>query len=256
MGLADKPCCALVADYELANMKLDILVVSAHPDDAELGCGGTMIQAAARGRQVGIVDLTKGELGTRGSVEIRKNEASKALEIMGLAVRENLDFRDGFFINDETHQMALIRVIRKYQPDVVLAAAPIDRHPDHPKASALMVTACFLSGLERIKTENDEEPQSSWRPKALYHYMQSIFLNPDFVIDVSDYWETKMKAINAYRSQFFSGGDDPETYISNPNFLKMVEARGIETGHSIGVNYGEGFLADRTLGVKDLFDLM
>jgi len=202
------------------------------------------------------VDLTRGELGTRGSVDIRENEASKAMEIMGLALRENLGFRDGFFTNDETHQMALIQLIRKYQPDIVLAAAPSDRHPDHPRAAALIVVACFLSGLPRIKTENDGVPQSSWRPKALYHYLQSILLNPDFVVDVSSYWETKMKAINAYRSQFFSGGDDPETYISDPNFLKMVEARGVELGHSIGANYGEGFLCDRNLGVKDLFDLL
>jgi bacillithiol biosynthesis deacetylase BshB1 len=236
-------------------MKLDILVLSAHPDDAELGCGGTMIQAVDRGRKVGIVDLTRGELGTRGTVEIRKNEAEKAKEIMGLTMRENLDFRDGFFINDESHQRALIQLIRRYQPDVVLAASPIDRHPDHPRASALIIEACFLSGLPRIETEIDGTTQSSWRPKVLYHYIQSVLLSPDFVVDVSDYWETKMKAVGAYRSQFFSGGDDPETYISNPRFLKMVEARGIELGHSIGVNYGEGFLTDRNIGVKDLFDL-
>lgn len=237
-------------------MKLDILVLSAHPDDAELGCGGTMIQAVARGQQVGIADLTRGELGTRGTVEIRKNEADKSKEIIGLTIRDNLGFRDGFFINDESHQLAMIQLIRKYQPEIVLGAAPNDRHPDHPRASALIIEACFLSGLSRIETKIDGVVQASWRPKALYHYIQSVFINPDFVVDVSDHWETKMKAVKAYHSQFFGGGDEPETYISNPNFLNMVEARGIELGHSIGVKYGEGFLADRNLGVKDLFDLL
>ena len=246
----------MAADYELTNMKLDILVLSAHPDDAELGCGGTIIQAIGRGQNVGMVDLTRGELGTRGTVDIRAREAAEAADILGLASRDNMDFRDSFFINDEAHQMALIEIIRKYQPEIVLAAAPYDRHPDHPRASALIVEACFLSGLSRIQTQIDGKSQIAWRPKAIYHYIQSIHLKPDFVVDVSDHWETKMEAVNAYSSQFSSGGDEPETYISNPNFLKMVEARGIEFGHSIGVKYGEGFLTDRNLGVKDLFDLL
>jgi len=236
-------------------MKLDILVISAHPDDAELGCGGAIAKATKSGKQVGVVDLTKGELGTNGSVEIRQKEADQAKETLGLAVRENMGFRDGFFVNDEIHQMALIQVIRKYQPEIVLAAATEDRHPDHSRASALIVDACFLSGLLRISTESDGVNQPFWRPRSLYHFIQSNFIQPDFILDVSEHWETKMSAIHSYQSQFFSRADEPDTYISNPRFLKMVEARGIEFGHSIGVEYGEGFLVDRNLGVKDLFDL-
>ncbi len=237
-------------------MKLDILVISAHPDDAELGCGGTIVQAISMGQKVGMVDLTRGELGTRGTVAIRAQEAANSAEILGLTYRSNMGFRDSFFINDEAHQLALINEIRKHQPEIVLAAAPRDRHPDHPRASDLIVEACFLSGLSRINTEFDGKPQMAWRPNVLYHYIQSILVKPDFVVDVSYCWETKMKSIKAYQSQFFGGGDDPETYISNPRFIKMVEARGIELGHSIGVDYGEGFLTDRNLGVKDLFDLL
>ena len=236
-------------------MKLDQLVLSAHPDDAELGCGGALCKAVKSGKQVGIIDLTRGELSTRGTVETRNQESDRARDIMGLVVRENMDFRDGFFINDEHHQRALIQVIRKYQPEIVLAAAPHDRHPDHPRASALIVESCFLSGLTRIESESEGVTQTAWRPKALYHYIQSNFIKPDFILDVSDYWEIKMEAIHAYKSQFFNG-DGPETYISNPNFMKMVEARGVEFGHSIGVKYGEGFLVDRNLGVNDLFDLL
>ncbi len=237
-------------------MKLDILVFSAHPDDAELGCGGTVAQAVAAGRKVGIVDLTKGELGTRGTVAIREKEAQAASDILGLTVRENLGFRDGFFTDDETHQMALVRVIRKYRPEIVLAAAPDDRHPDHPRAARLIVTSCFLAGLLRVESEDSGNSQDPWRPSVVYHYIQSIFLTPTFVVDVSSSWEVKMKAIKAFTSQFSNEGDDPETYISNPRFLKMVESRAVELGHSIGVDYGEGFIADRNLGVKDLFDLL
>lgn len=237
-------------------MKLDILVFSAHPDDAELGCGGTIVQAVATGKKVGIIDLTKGELGTRGSIAIREKEAQSASEILGLTIRENLGFRDGFFTNDETHQMELIRVIRKYRPDIVLAAAPDDRHPDHPRAAQLIVESCFLAGLIKVISEDSESAQDAWRPSVLYHYIQSIYLTPTFVVDVSSSWETKQKAINAYTSQFSNSGDGPETYISNPRFLRMVEARAIELGHSIGADYGEGFIANRNVGVKHLFDLL
>ena len=237
-------------------MKLDILVFSAHPDDAELGCGGTIAHAVSKGRKVGVADLTRGELGTRGTVEIRNQEAAESSRILGLSVRENLDFRDGFFMNDEEHQLAMIHVIRKYQPNIVLASAPNDRHPDHPRASDLIVESCFLSGLRKIKTDIDGNEQLPWRPLALYHYIQSVFLTPHFIMDVSAHWETKMEAVRAYESQFFNIGEDPETYISNPQFLSMVEARAIELGHSIGVGYGEGFLTSRNLGVGDLFDLL
>ena len=237
-------------------MKLDILVFSAHPDDAELGCGGTIIQATAGGQKVGVADLTAGELSTKGTVELRAQEAARASEIMGLAVRENMGFRDGFFTNNEQHQKALIQLIRSYQPDIVLAAAPADRHPDHARASQLIVDACFFSGLLKIQTEVDGNIQQPWRPKALYHFIQSIYLKPDFIVDVSHHWSRKMEAIKAFKSQFSNDSPGPETYISNPQFLKMVEARGVEFGHSIGTIYGEGFLTDRNLGVKDLFDLL
>lgn len=238
-------------------MKLDILVLSAHPDDAELGCGGTMSQATSRGRQVGVVDFTRGELGSRGTVSIRDQEAEKAAKILGLAVRENMNFKDGFFFSDETHQKALIQVIRRFQPHIVLAAAPRDRHPDHARASQLIVESCFLSGLIKIESAYEGKGQDPWRPKAVYHYIQSIMLKPDFVVDVSEHWSKKIEAIKAFQSQFFNdGSEQPETYISNPRFLKMIDARGVELGHSIGVDYGEGFLTDRNLGVKDLFDLL
>ena len=237
-------------------MKLDLLVFSAHPDDAELGCGGTIIKAVHQGRKVGIVDLTKGELGSRGTVEIRAQEAASSAEVLGVEVRENMGFRDGFFTNDESHQLALIKMVRRYQPEVVLAAAPYDRHPDHARASRVIVDACFLSGLVKIETKHDDQPQSPWRPAALYHFIQSVWLEPDFVVDVSEHWEQKMQAIKAYRSQFFNDSPGPETYINNPQFLKMIEARGVEFGHSIGVQYGEGFIANRNVGVKDLFELL
>ena len=237
-------------------MKLDILVLSAHPDDAELGCGGTISLAISQGKKVGIIDLTQGELGTRGSVEIRTREAEKSSEILGLSIRENMKFRDAFFTNDQEHRLALIKKIRKFRPEIVLAAAPADRHPDHPRASQLIVESCFFSGLARIETECKHSEQTAWRPQAVYHYIQSVFLTPDFVVDVTGHWDKKMESIQAYQSQFFSDGDGPETYISNPRFLKMVESRGIELGHSIGVDYGEGFLTDRNLGVKSLFDLL
>jgi len=237
-------------------MKLDILVFSAHPDDAELGCGGTIAQAVAIGKKVGIADLTRGELGTRGTVEIREQEARAASEVLGLAVRENRGFRDGFFVNDETHQLVMVELVRKYQPEIVLAAAPDDRHPDHPRAANLILESCFLSGLTKIETIHQGIHQEPWRPSVVYHYIQSIYLTPTFVTDVSSHWDTKMKAIRCYGSQFSSGGDDPETYISNPRFMRMVESRAIELGHSIGANYGEGFIANRNLGIKDLFDLL
>ena len=237
-------------------MKLDILVLSAHPDDAELGCGGTISLAVSTGKKVGLIDLTKGELGTRGTVAIRQQEADESSKILGLSMRENMGFRDAFFKNDEDHQLALIKKIRKFQPDIVLAAAPEDRHPDHPRASELIVEACFLSGLARIETQCQQVNQEAWRPKALYHYIQSVFLNPDFVVDVSEQWPVKIASIQAYQSQFFNHGGGPQTYISNPRFLKMVESRGIELGHSIGVDYGEGFISDRNLGVKSIFDLL
>ncbi len=238
-------------------MKLDILVLAAHPDDAELGCGGTIAKHVKLGKQVGIVDLTKGELGTRGTVEIRAKEATEAAKILGLAVRENIGLKDGFFSNTPEEQQAIIQVIRKYQPEIVLANAIKDRHPDHPKAATLIYDACFLAGLKQINSQDEAgNDQPVWRPKVVYHYIQSQLIEPDFLVDVSDAWETKMQAIRAFKSQFFDpNSNEPQTYISNPQFMQMIESRGIEFGHAIGVRYAEGFTVRNVIGVNSLFDL-
>lgn len=239
-------------------MKLDILVFAAHPDDAELGCSGTIAKHVSLGFKVGIVDLTQGELGTRGSVELRASEAAAAGKILGLSARENLNLRDGFFINDEAHQLKLVRAIRKYQPEIVIANAVFDRHIDHGKAAMLAYDSCFLSGLAKIITfdENGTE-QQAWRPKVVYHYIQSLFIEPDFIVDVSEFWETKLESIRAFKSQFFNpSSSEPETYISKPGFMKMIEARAVEFGHAIGTQYGEGFTVKRFPGVRSLFDLL
>jgi N-acetylglucosamine malate deacetylase 1 len=239
-------------------MKLDILVLAAHPDDAELGCAGTIARHIASGFKVGIVDFTRGELGTRGTVESRRQEATESSHILGVDVRENLEFRDGFFKNDEAHQLALLRVIRKYQPEIVLANAIYDRHVDHGRGAQLGYDACFLSGLAKIETVDDNGiKQAPWRPRAVYHYIQSLFAAPDIIVDISEYWDIKLKAIQAFRTQFFNpNSNEPETYISKPGFLKMIEARAVEFGHAIGTQYGEGFTVKRYPGVKSLFDLM
>jgi len=239
-------------------MKLDILVLAAHPDDAELGCGGTIAKHTGMGKKVGIIDFTKGELGTRGTPEIREKEASESAKILGVSVRENLRLKDGFFQNDPESQLKVLRAIRKYQPRIILANAVHDRHIDHGKGASLAYDASFLSGLMKIETIDEEgKKQPAWRPEAVYHYVQSQFIMPDFVVDVSAYWETKMKAVRAYGSQFFNpDSDEPETYISKPGFLKMLDARGVEYGHAIGATYGEGFTVRRFPGVNNLFDLV
>lgn len=239
-------------------MKLDILVFASHPDDAELGCSGTIAKHIAQGYKVGIVDITQGELGTRGTVELRAKEAAEAARILGISARENLRLRDGFFVNDEAHQHKLIEVIRKYRPSIVLANAIYDRHVDHGKGASLAYDACFLAGLSKISTtDSDGRSQQPWRPQVVYHYIQSVFIEPDFIVDVSEHWETKIKAIKAFGSQFFDpNSSEPETYISKAGFLKMIEARAIEFGHAIGTNYGEGFTVRRFPGVRSLFDLI
>ncbi|MBX2966792.1 MAG: bacillithiol biosynthesis deacetylase BshB1 [Cyclobacteriaceae bacterium] len=238
-------------------MKLNILVLAAHPDDAELCCGGTIARQISLGYKVGVVDFTKGELGTRGTPEIRMEEAATASEILKLSARENLALADGFFRNDEEHQREVIRVIRKYQPEIVLANAIHDRHSDHGRAAELAADACFLSGLAKIETTLDGKPQQAWRPKAVYHYIQSQFIEPDFIVDISDFWETKVASYRAYKSQVHDPqSKEPETYISTPEFLKLVEARAIELGHAIGAKYGEGFTVRRYPGVNNLFDLI
>lgn len=239
-------------------IKLDILVLAAHPDDAELGAGGTIASHVAKGRKVGVVDFTRGELGTRGTPETRASEAAEGAKILGLAIRENLGLADGFFRNDEEHQRKVIQVIRKYQPEIVLANAIHDRHSDHGKGAELAYDACFLSGLAKIETKDEQgSAQKAWRPKAVYHYIQSQFIEPDFVVDVSPFWDTKVNAIRAFKTQFFNpDSKEPTTYISTPEFLNMVEARAIELGHAIGVKYGEGFTVRRYPGVDDLFSLI
>jgi bacillithiol biosynthesis deacetylase BshB1 len=239
-------------------MKLDILVLAAHPDDAELGCGGTIARHTAAGKKVGIVDLTRGELGTRGTPEIREQEATASAAIMGISIRENLGLKDGFFQNDPNSQRVLIKSIRTYQPDIVLANAVYDRHIDHGKGASLAHDACFLSGLAKIETiDSSGKKQKPWRPAVVYHYIQSVLIEPHFIVDVSDYWSIKMEAIKAFKTQFFDPqSNEPETYISKPGFLKMLEARAIEFGHAIGTTHGEGFTVRRYPGVKNLFDLL
>ncbi len=237
-------------------MKLDILVLAAHPDDAELGCGGTILKHVSLGHKVGIVDFTRGELGTRGTPHTREQEAAAAMQILGISARENLNLSDGFFQNDKTHQLAVIQAIRKYQPEIVLANAIYDRHSDHGRASELAHDACFLSGLAKIETLQDGKPQTAWRPKVLYHYIQSQMLQPDLIVDISGFWDKKMEAVRAFKTQFYdSTSKEPETYVSNPDFLKMLESRASEFGHAIGVKYGEGFTVRRFIGVKSLFDI-
>ena len=239
-------------------MKLDILAFASHPDDIELGCSGTLIAHIAAGKKVGIVDLTEGELGTRGTAEIRLQEAKDAAEIMGVAVRENLGMADGFFQNDREHQLQVLKKIRQYRPDIVIANAIHDRHPDHGRGAELVTEACFKSGLKMVPTTDEQgEKQEAWRPKVVYHFIQDRFITPDIVVDVTPFWEKKMETIRAFRSQFYNpNSTSPNTYISSPEFLSFVEARAKELGHAIGVTYGEGFTKERFIGVRNLFDLL
>lgn len=240
-------------------MKLDILVFGAHPDDAELGAGATMAKEIANGKKVGIIDLTRGELGTRGSAEIRDREAARAAEILGIEVRENLEFADGFFVNDKTHQLAIIRMVRKYRPEIVLCNAVDDRHIDHAKGSKLVSDACFLSGLIKIDTklDGDDSWQDPWRPKQIYHFIQWKNLKPDFAVDVSGFIEKKNEAILAYSSQFHDpNSEEPETPISSKNFLDSVNYRARDLGRLVGVEHAEGFTVERPIAVKNLDSLI
>jgi len=240
-------------------MKLDILVFGAHPDDAELGAGATIAKEVSKGKKVGIVDLTRGELGTRGSAEIRDKKAAKAAGILGVAVRENMEFADGFFVNDKEHQLELIKIIRKYKPEIVLCNAIDDRHVDHGRGSKLVSDACFLSGLMKIDTkmDGDDQWQVAWRPKVVYHYIQWKNLEPDFAVDVSGYIEKKSEAIMAYSSQFYDpNSDEPETPISSKNFTDSINYRARDLGRIIGVEYAEGFTVERYAGVDSLDDLI
>lgn len=235
-------------------MKLDILAFGSHPDDVELGCSGTIIKEIKRGKKVGLIDLTQGELGTRGTVETRYEEAANAMRIMGASVRENLKMRDGFFQNNEESQMQVIKVLRKYQPEIVFANILDDRHPDHGKGGWLLYDACFLSGLRQIKTIGDDgKEQQKWRPKMLLHYIQDRFYEPGIIMDVSDVWEQRMEAIRAYKTQFYDpASTDPQSYLSTPEFMEALTSRARALGKRIGVKYGEGFVSKKNFGVKDL----
>jgi len=237
-------------------LKLDILAFGAHPDDVELGCSATLAKEMSLGKKVGIIDLTRGELGTRGSVAIRNSEAAMAAEILGVQVRENLDMRDGFFVNDESHQLRVIEMIRKYQPEMVLCNAIADRHIDHGKGSQLVSDACFLSGLTKIETHHNGQKQAAWRPKVVYHYIQWQSIAPDFVVDVSAFMDVKMKAVQAYASQFYDpNSTEPVTPIASKNFLDSIEYRAMDLGRLVGVAFAEGFTVERYLTVNSLTDL-
>ena len=238
-------------------MKLDILAFGAHPDDVELGCSGTIAKEISLGKKVGIIDLTRGELGTRGSVEIRNSEAEAAAKILGVSIRKNLDMRDGFFQNDESHQLRIIEIIRKYKPEIVLCNAIDDRHIDHAKGSKLVSDACFLSGLVKIETSIDGIQQDAWRPKLVYHYIQWKNIEPDFVVDITGFIDKKEASILAYSSQFYNpNSEEPETPIATKNFLESIHNRSRELGRLIGTEYAEGFTVERYLAVNSLWDLI
>lgn len=234
-------------------MKLDILAFAAHPDDIEISASGTLMKHVDKGNKVGIVDLTQGELGTRGTIETRYREAEKASELMGIHYRTNLKMADGFFENNAENRMAIIREIRKCRPEIVLANAVSDRHPDHGRASQLVSEACFYAGLEKIKTELNGEPQQAYRPAIVYHYIQDRYIKPDFVVDVTGYAERKMEALKAYSTQFFDpDSDEPDTPISGKEFFDFIKGRMTNMGRPIGVEYGEGFTVERFVGIEDL----
>lgn len=238
-------------------MKLDILAIGAHPDDVELGCGATIAKEVYNGKKVGIIDLTRGELGTRGTAATRKSEAADSAKILGIAVRENMGFADGFFINDKAHQLELIRMIRKYQPEMVLCNAIHDRHIDHAKGSQLVSDACFLSGLMKIETEWDGKIQAQWRPKYVYHYIQWNNIEPDIVVDVTGFMDKKIDAVSAFKTQFFDPESKaPQTPISSKNFTDSIDYRARDLGRLIGTAHAEGFTVERYAAVKSLFDLV
>lgn len=237
-------------------MKLDILAFGVHPDDVELGCAGTLLAAIAEGKKAGIIDLTRGELGTRGTAETRTAEATKAAAILGLSARENLDMADGFFENDEVHKRKVVAAIRKYQPDIILANAFEDRHPDHGKSARLVADAAFLSGLRKVETYDNGVLQPIWKASYVFHYIQDRYIEPDFVVDISAYQDKKMESILAYATQFYNPAlDEPETYISSSKFLDGITGRAVMFGKRIGVAYAEGFCTEKTIGIKS-FDAL
>ncbi len=239
-------------------MKLDLMVMTVHPDDAELGAGGTIAKYVAEGKKVGIIDLTRGELGTRGTAITRAQEAKDAADILGVAIRENLELRDGFFVNDENSQVVIIQAIRKYQPEIIITNALDDRHPDHGRASKLVNDAVFLAGLRRIETFEQGVPQEAFRPRLQLQLIQDKYIQPDIIFDITPFWDIKEKSILAYKTQFNSSSseDGPQTYISNPDFMDSTRGRAQEFGRNIQVKYAEAFTSRKLLGVKDLFQLV
>lgn len=238
-------------------MKIDILAIGAHPDDVELSCSATLAKEISRGKTVGILDLTRGELGTRGTAEIRDEEGKRAAEILGAQFRHNLQFSDGFLINNEASQLEIIKIIRKYRPEIVLCNAIDDRHPDHAKASKLVSDACFLSGLRKIETIHQGNHQKEWRPKHVYHYIQWKNLEPDFVVDVTGFMDIKIETVFAFASQFYdANSNEPMTPIASENFKESLTYRARELGRLIGVEYGEGFTTERYVAVDSLSDLI
>ncbi len=232
-------------------MKLDILAFGVHPDDVELSCGGTLLAEIIKGKKVGIIDLTQGELGTRGTAETRKQEAKDAAAIMKIEVRDNLEMADGFFENNEEHQRKIIEALRKYRPEVILCNAPADRHPDHGRAADLIYTSAFLSGLAKVETKEKSSLQKAWRPKYVFNYIQDKYFHPDFVIDISSVFDKKIEAIQAYKTQFYNpDSKEADTYISSPEFLESINYRSKMFGKLIGVKYGEGFLSKKMIGIQ------
>lgn len=237
-------------------MKLDVLAFGSHPDDVELSCAGTLLKEHLNGKKTGIIDLTRGELGTRGDIETRKKEAVKAAAVLGVSIRDNLGLADGFFANNKDSQIAVIRAIRKYRPSIVLCNSLTDRHPDHGRGGRLVADAVFLSGLAKVETESDGKPQEPWRPAYVFHYVQDRLLQPDFVVDISEVFEKKMESIRAFQSQFYQEGfTGPETYISTPGFMENVINRHMLFGKMIGVKYGEGYITEKKIGIRN-FDAL
>ncbi|WP_295123140.1 bacillithiol biosynthesis deacetylase BshB1 [uncultured Chitinophaga sp.] len=238
-------------------MKLDILAIAVHPDDVELGCAGTLLAHKAQGLKTGIIDLTRGELGTRGTPKLRVEEALAAAKVLGVDIRENLGLKDGFFRHDTEEQMAIITAIRKYKPEIVLANAHDDRHPDHGRAGKLIADCCFLAGLRKVETSFDGVPQEAWRPKQVFHFIQDRYHEPDFVIDITPYIEQKVEAIRCFKSQFLAAMDnEPQTYISGQGFFDSVLYRSKMLGKMIGVEYAEGFTTEKMVGLRSFSDLI
>lgn len=238
-------------------MKVDILAIGVHPDDIELSCGGTLLRHIDMGKKVGLLDLTKGELGTRGSASIRMKEAEEASKLMGAIVRGNLGMEDGFFEYNQTNLLKIIQVIRLMRPEIVLMNAITDRHPDHGRAAKLSADACFYAGLEKIKTEWEGKSQEKWRPKAAYHYTQDRYIKPDFVVDISTYIDRKIDIIMCYKSQFYDpNSEEPNTPISGKHFIESIKSKSITFGRPASLDYAEGFTVNRTIGVNNLFDLV